>query len=61
MGSILSGLAAGLRFLADFFDAENSADVKAAKVAQQHQDLKDQIGQAVKDGNIDKVKDLLAQ
>ena len=50
-----------MRFLADWMDAENATDVKVAKIAQEHQDLKDKIGVAVQSGDIDKVKDLLAQ
>ena len=50
-----------MRFLADWMDAENAPDVKIAKIAQQHQDLKEKIGTAVQAGDLDKVRDILAQ
>jgi hypothetical protein len=50
-----------MRFLADWMDAENAPDVKLSKIAQQHQDLREKIGAAVQEGDIDKVRDLLAQ
>lgn len=61
LSSITAFLASGMRFLADWMDAENAPDVKIAKIAQQHQDLKEKIGTAVQAGDIEKVRDILAQ
>lgn len=61
IGPIFSFAANALHFLADLLDKENSRSAIAAKAAQQHQDLKDSVNKAVAAGDIDAVRDLVAQ
>jgi hypothetical protein len=56
----VNALAYGLRWAADCFDAENSAEIVASVKAKRLQALKDKLADDVASGNLDKVRDDLA-
>lgn len=59
--AVLTGIAYSLRFVADLFDKENSAQMVAAVKAKRLQALKDAVSADVTIGNVDKVRNDLAQ